>query len=100
MDLSSALAYNRKMRGNVLFRAGWYSEAADTYRDAYEKFRAIGEPRGEALSTLGLLKSSRQLGRPRSRTLQELHELRDSLNSWDLQHTRRMVENAIADLDG
>ena len=100
MDLSSALAYNRKMRGNVLFRAGWHSEAADTYRDAYEKFRAIGEPRGEALSALGMLKSAHQLGRPRSRTLQELRELRDSLNSWDLQHTRRMVENAIADLDG
>lgn len=100
MDLSSALAYNRKMRGNVLYRAGWYSDAAETYGDAHEKFQAISEPRGEALSRLGLLKTRYQLGRPLSRTRQELCELRDSLNSWDLQHTRKMVENTIVELGG
>jgi tetratricopeptide (TPR) repeat protein len=31
MRLSSALAYNHKMRGNVYYRAGRYAEARDTY---------------------------------------------------------------------
>ncbi|GAB3295932.1 tetratricopeptide repeat protein [Parasphingorhabdus pacifica] len=99
MDLSSALAYNRKMRGNVLLRAGWHDEAARAYRDAREKFRAIREPRGEALATLGLIKSlDRGGGRSRSETVRELVELRDSLQEGQLRHTRRMVEDALRDL--
>ncbi|EQD85020.1 hypothetical protein N599_16970 [Saccharopolyspora erythraea D] len=98
MDLSSALAYNRKMRGNVLFRASWYGEASRTYRDAREKFRAIGEPRGEALAQLGLLKSLDKLGRPRPETERDLAALRDSLQSHELGHTRQMVENTIEEL--
>ncbi|KUH35297.1 tetratricopeptide repeat protein, partial [Streptomyces kanasensis] len=34
MELSSALAYNHKMRGNVLYRAGRYAEARDRYAGA------------------------------------------------------------------
>lgn len=98
MDLSSALAYNRKMRGNVLYRASWYSESARTYRDASEKFRSISEPRGETLAQLGLLKSLNKLGRPYVETERELVGLRDSLASHELRHTRRMVEEAIEEL--
>ena len=98
MDLSSALAYNRKMRGNVLFRAGWYDEAVRTYRDAWKKFRSIREPRGSALAELGLLKSVDKLGRPRSETVRELVALRDSLDGDDLRHTRQMVQDALDDL--
>ncbi|GAA4834523.1 tetratricopeptide repeat protein [Saccharopolyspora rosea] len=95
MDLASALAYNRKMRGNVLFRASWYGEAARTYRDAWEKFQAIEEPRGSALARLGLLKSLDRLGRPRRDTERELRELRDRLDGHELRHTKRMVEEAL-----
>ncbi|MBB5155085.1 tetratricopeptide repeat protein [Saccharopolyspora phatthalungensis] len=98
MDLTSALAYNRKMRGNVLFRACWYGEAARTYRDAQNMFRSIKEPRGAALAELGLLKSLDKLGRPRPATEQELHALRDRLDSRELRHTKRMVEEAISEM--
>lgn len=95
MDLSSALAYNRKMRGNVFFRAGWFGEAARTYREAKDRFRGIREPRGAALAQLGLLKSLDRLGRPAEATMRELVELRDGLDSNELWHTRRMVQEAI-----
>ncbi|GAA0526420.1 hypothetical protein GCM10011581_13240 [Saccharopolyspora subtropica] len=98
MDLSSALAYNRKMRGNVLFRACWYGEAARTYREAWDMFRSINEPRGAALARLGLLKSLDKLGRPRADTERDLRELRDTLDSRELRHTRKMVEEAIDEL--
>ncbi|MCI2419081.1 tetratricopeptide repeat protein [Saccharopolyspora sp. K220] len=98
MDLSSALAYNRKMRGNVLFRACWYSEAARTYRDARKMFRSINEPRGAALAELGLLKSLDKLGRPRPATERELYALLDTLDSRELRHTKRMVEEAIIEM--
>lgn len=95
MDLSSALAYNRKMRGNVYFRAGWFGEASRTYRDAKDRFRVIREPRGSALAQLGLLKSLDKLGRPPEATMRDLVELRDGLNPNELWHTRRMVQDAI-----
>lgn len=98
MDLTSALAYNRKMRGNVLFRACWYGEAARTYRDAQKMFRSINEPRGAALAELGLLKSRDKLGRPRPATERDLRALRDALDSRELRHTRRMVEEAISEM--
>lgn len=97
MDLSSALAYNRKMRGNVHFRSGRYGDAARTYRDAHGKFRAIREPRGMALAQLGLLKSLDKLGRPAEATMADLVALRDDVNANELWQTRRMVEDAIAE---
>ncbi|MEU6130247.1 tetratricopeptide repeat protein [Saccharopolyspora sp. NPDC047091] len=97
MDLSSALAYNRKMRGNVQFRAGRHQEAARTYRDAHDKFRALREPRGMALARLGLLKSLDALGRPAEATMADLVALRDEVNGNELWQTRTMVENAIAE---
>lgn len=45
MNLSSALAYNHKMRANVLFRAGRYEEAREVYEQALGEFRAMDEPR-------------------------------------------------------
>ncbi|MEU5849513.1 tetratricopeptide repeat protein [Saccharopolyspora shandongensis] len=98
MDLVSALAYNRKMRGNVLFRACWHGEAARTYRDAKQMFQTINEPRGAALAELGLLKSLDKLGRPRPATERDLCALRDRLDSRELRHTRRMVEEAISEM--
>jgi tetratricopeptide (TPR) repeat protein len=98
MDLVSALAYNRKMRGNVLYRACWYGEAARTYRDTQKMFRSINEPRGAALAKLGLLKSLDKMGRPRPITERELHTLRDTLDSRELRHTKQMVEEAINEM--
>ncbi|MER7078772.1 Tetratricopeptide repeat-containing protein [Saccharopolyspora kobensis] len=98
MDLSSALAYNRKMRGNILFRACWYGEATRTYEEAQKMFRAINEPRGAALAELGLLKSRDKLGRPRPATERDLIALRDSLDTRELRHTRKMVQDALDEL--
>ncbi|MGW1680745.1 tetratricopeptide repeat protein [Saccharopolyspora sp. NPDC002376] len=98
MDLSSALAYNRKMRGNVLFRACWYGEAVRTYQEAQKMFRAINEPRGAALAELGLIKSRDKLGRPRPATERDLRALLDTLDSQELRHTRKMVQDALDDL--
>ncbi|HET6859477.1 MAG TPA: tetratricopeptide repeat protein, partial [Streptomyces sp.] len=75
MKLSSALAYNHKMRGNVLYRAGRYTEARGLYTQALAEFRAMSEPRGEALSRLGLAKSLARLGHDRAETAAELAEL-------------------------
>ncbi|MFG3495859.1 tetratricopeptide repeat protein [Streptomyces sp. NPDC047928] len=98
MRLSSALAYNHKMRGNVLYRAGRYAEARDTYAKALEEFRAMDEPRGTALSRLGLAKSLARLGRDASRTAAELAELRHTLDRIGLRHARDMVDKAAAEL--
>ena len=62
IQLVSALAYNHKMRGNVLFRAGRHAEAEECYSEALEEFRAMGEPRGEALARLGLVKARARQG--------------------------------------
>ncbi|KAA5833759.1 tetratricopeptide repeat protein [Saccharopolyspora hirsuta] len=98
MDLSSALAYNRKMRGNVLFRACWYGEAARTYQEALKMFRAMNEPRGAALAELGLLKSRDKLGRPRPATERDLRALRDTLDDREHRHTRKMVQDALDEM--
>lgn len=72
MDLASALACNRKMRGNVLFRVGWYDEAARIYQDAEQKFQNIGETRGIALARLGWLKSAHRLGRSCPESIEDI----------------------------
>ncbi|MFE6622320.1 tetratricopeptide repeat protein [Streptomyces sp. NPDC057740] len=94
MKLSSALAYNHKMRGNVLYRAGRYAEARGLYEQALAEFRAMSEPRGEALSRLGLVKSRARLGRDRAETAAELAELAGVLERIGLRHAREMVARA------
>lgn len=98
MKLSSALAYNHKMRGNVLYRAGRYTEARDLYEQALAEFRAMSEPRGEALSRLGLAKSLARLGRDRAETADELADLARVLEGIGLRHAREMVARAQEEL--
>ncbi|QJS99580.1 tetratricopeptide repeat protein [Streptomyces asoensis] len=98
MNLSGALAYNHKMRGNVLYRAGRYPEARQLYTQALGEFRAMGEPRGEALSRLGLTKSLARLGRDRTETAAELAELARELERIGLRHAREMVARAQNEL--
>ncbi|GGV04808.1 hypothetical protein GCM10010260_47510 [Streptomyces filipinensis] len=94
MNLSSALAYNHKMRGNVLYRAERFTEARELYELALEEFRAMSEPRGEALARLGLAKSLAQLGRDRAETAAELADLARTLERSGLKHAREMVARA------
>ncbi|MGW5641077.1 tetratricopeptide repeat protein, partial [Streptomyces sp. NPDC003832] len=98
MKLSSALAYNHKMRGNVLYRAGRYTEAEELYREALAEFRAMREPRGEALSRLGLAKARARLGRDRTETAAELADLARTLERIGLRHAREMVARAEEEL--
>ncbi|MFG2839389.1 tetratricopeptide repeat protein [Streptomyces zaomyceticus] len=98
IELAGALAYNHKMRGNVLYRAGRYQEARELYARALEEFREMEEPRGTALSRLGLVKAEARLGREASRTADELAELRSLLNHIGLRHARDMVDRAAAEL--
>ncbi|WP_280881735.1 tetratricopeptide repeat protein [Streptomyces pseudovenezuelae] len=98
MKLSSALAYNHKMRGNVLYRAGRYAEARDLYEQALAEFRAMSEPRGQALARLGLAKSLARLGRDRAETAAELAELAGELDRIGLRHAREMVARAEVEL--
>jgi len=91
MDLASALAYNHKMRGNVLYRAGRHAEAHDTYAVALDEFTAMGEPRGAALSRLGLAKCRAHLGRDRAETLADLDALEADFGRMGLRHARDMV---------
>ncbi|MFF5019856.1 tetratricopeptide repeat protein [Streptomyces sp. NPDC001165] len=97
MNLSSALAYNHKMRGNVFYRAGRYAEARDLYELALEEFRAMSEPRGEALARLGLAKSQAHLGHDRAETAAELADLARVLERSGLRHAREMVARAQAE---
>ncbi|MER6425014.1 tetratricopeptide repeat protein [Streptomyces sp. NPDC001137] len=94
MRLSSALAYNHKMRGNVLYRAGRLAEARDLYEQALAEFRAMSEPRGQALARLGLAKSLARLGRDRAETAAELADLAQELERIGLRHAREMVARA------
>ncbi|MFJ3670978.1 tetratricopeptide repeat protein [Streptomyces sp. NPDC090106] len=94
MQLSGALAYNHKMRGNVLYRAGRYAEARDLYEEALAEFRAMREPRGEALSRLGLAKSLAHLGRDRAETAAELAELAEVFGRIGLRHAAETVARA------
>lgn len=98
MKLSSALAYNHKMRANVLYRAGRYQEAQRVYEQALEEFRAMTEPRGEALSRLGLVKSLARLGRDAEETAADLDTLRSTLDRIGLLNARDMVDKAYAEL--
>ncbi|MEV7570929.1 tetratricopeptide repeat protein [Streptomyces tanashiensis] len=96
--LSSALAYNHKMRGNVLYRAGRFEEARELYTLALEEFREMDEPRGTALSRLGLVKAGARLGRDAAHTAAELAELRSTLDRIGLRHARDMVDKAAVEL--
>ncbi|GGR53759.1 tetratricopeptide repeat protein [Streptomyces roseolus] len=98
MRLSSALAYNHKMRGNVLYRAGRYEQARAMYALALEEFQEMDEPRGTALSRLGLVKASARLGRDAAHTAVDLAELRSTLDRIGLRHARDMVDKAAAEL--
>ncbi|MEE4495989.1 tetratricopeptide repeat protein [Streptomyces sp. BE230] len=98
MKLSSALAYNRKMRANVLYRAQRYEEAREVYEEALSEFRAMAEPRGEALARLGLVKSLARLGRDHAETAAELDVLRGTLDRIGLLNARDMVDKAYAEL--
>ncbi|MFF5979048.1 tetratricopeptide repeat protein [Streptomyces olindensis] len=98
MRLSSALAYNHKMRGNVLYRAGRYAEARAWYERALAEFREMSEPRGEALSRLGLAKALARLGRAPGETAAELADLAGVLERIGLQHAREMVARAHEEL--
>ncbi|OEJ23758.1 hypothetical protein AR457_03855 [Streptomyces agglomeratus] len=98
MKLSSALAYNHKMRANVLYRARRYEEARQVYEQALAEFRAMSEPRGEALARLGLTKARAHLGRDQAETAAELGELRRTLDRIGLRHARDMVDKAHAEL--
>ncbi|NEB43787.1 tetratricopeptide repeat protein, partial [Streptomyces sp. SID339] len=91
MDLASALAYNHKMRGNVLYRAGRYEAARETYAVALDEFTAMREPRGTALSRLGLVKCRARLGRDHAATLAELSALEADFDRMGLRHARDMV---------
>ncbi|MFC9248951.1 tetratricopeptide repeat protein [Streptomyces sp. NPDC057136] len=98
MKLSSALAYNHKMRANVLYRARRYEEARQVYEEALAEFRAMSEPRGTALARLGLAKARARLGRDHAETAAELSELRRTLDRIGLRHARDMVDKAHAEL--
>ncbi|MEW2495231.1 tetratricopeptide repeat protein [Streptomyces nodosus] len=98
MNLRGALAFNHKMRGNVLYRAGRYEEAREWYARALEEFGDMTEPRGTALSRLGLTKTLARLGRGSAQTEAELVELRGLLEGIGLRHAREMVEKAAAEL--
>ncbi len=98
MNLRGALAFNHKMRGNVLYRAGRYEEARGWYARAWEEFEDMAEPRGTALSRLGLVKSLSRLGRERARTAADLVELGGVLERIGLRHAGEMVQKAAAEL--
>lgn len=98
VQLVGALAYNHKMRGNVLYRAGRYAEAEEVYGGALAEFRAMGEPRGEALSRLGLVKAKARLGRSPARTAADLDALERALADIGLRHAGDMIAKARAEL--
>ncbi len=98
MTLTSALAYNHKMRGNVLYRAGRHRQAREVYAATVEEFRAMSEPRGEALARLGLVKARARLGRDRAETAADLAELDRGLRRVGLHHVREMVARAYQEL--
>ena len=96
MDLRGALAFNHKMRGNVLYRAGRYEEARDLYTRALAEFRDMTEPRGTALSRLGLAKARARLGRDSAETAAELDALRANKNNTDPTRKVRFLPYGIA----
>ncbi|MFJ8825955.1 tetratricopeptide repeat protein [Streptomyces sp. NPDC102467] len=99
MNLAGALAYNHKMRGNVLYRAGWFEAARVTYGIALAEFSAMHEKRGAALARLGLTKSRARLGRARQETLAELAELERDFTRIGLKAARESVVAFRAELN-
>ncbi|MET9497936.1 tetratricopeptide repeat protein [Streptomyces sp. NPDC006552] len=99
MDLAGALAYNHKMRGNILYRAGWYEAARVTYGLALSEFEAMQEKRGAALARLGLTKARARLGRARGETLTELAELEAEFTRIGLKGAGEAVVAFRAELD-
>ncbi|MEV0281780.1 tetratricopeptide repeat protein [Streptomyces sp. NPDC050610] len=98
LNLAGALAYNLKMRGNVLFRAERYAEAEEAYADAERRFHAMREPRGESLARLGLVKTRSRMGRCPELTRQNLDELHRTFDRIGLHHAREMVERFRAEV--
>ncbi|GAA2369297.1 tetratricopeptide repeat protein [Streptomyces carpaticus] len=99
MNLTSALAYNHKMRANVLFRARRYRQARRAYEETLAEFRAIDELRGQALCRLGLAKTLYRLGeRDSARTATELRALRAEFQRIGLYHAADMTDKALAEL--
>ncbi|MFF3975868.1 tetratricopeptide repeat protein [Streptomyces sp. NPDC001828] len=98
VQLVGALAYNHKMRGNVLYRAGRYAEAEEVYSGALAEFRAMGEPRGEALSRLGLVKAQARQGRAAELTAADLDVLERALGGIGLRRAGDMIAKARAEL--
>ncbi|WP_328314601.1 tetratricopeptide repeat protein [Streptomyces sp. NBC_00442] len=98
IQLVGALAYNHKMRGNVLFRAGRHAEAEECYRGALGEFRAMGEPRGEALARLGLVKAQARQGRAVERTAADLDELERAFGAIGLLRGSDLIGAARAEL--
>jgi hypothetical protein len=68
------------------------------YAGALAEFEAMSEPRGTALSRLGLAKSLARLGRGHAETAAELDELAVTLEGIGLRHAHRMVERARTEL--
>ncbi|MFJ8076528.1 tetratricopeptide repeat protein [Streptomyces sp. NPDC096176] len=91
LELAGALAYNHKMRGNVLFRAARYEEACTAYAVALREFRGMHEARGTALARLGLAKSRARRGRAPAATLAELAELEREFARIGLRQARQSV---------
>ncbi|WP_307172893.1 tetratricopeptide repeat protein [Streptomyces sp. B3I7] len=98
MNLLGALAYNHKMRGNVLYRAGRYAESRELYTRALEEFDGMDEPRGRALARLGLVKSLARLGREPAETAADLDVLAETLDRIGLRHGRESVRRAREEL--
>ena len=86
--------FHRNAEGSVLYRAGRWAEARDLYEQALTEFRAMSEPRGQALARLGLAKSQARLGRDRAETASELADLARELERIGLRHAREMVARA------
>lgn len=100
MRLEAALAYNHKMRGNVLYRAGRYAEAERVYRDTVEEFTRISEPRGEALARLGLVKSQARQGASPDQVDADLRDLHARFTESGLRHAADMAQAAREELLG
>ncbi|MCK8678484.1 tetratricopeptide repeat protein [Streptomyces lichenis] len=98
IGLTSALAYNHKMRGNVLYRAGRHQEARELYEQALEEFTGMDEARGTALARLGLAKARARLGRDPRETAGELVEIRALLERIGLRQARQMAAAAADEL--
>ncbi len=94
MSLLIALAYNHKMRGNVLLRANRAPEAAELYRRAQDEFAELDEPRGHALASLGLIKSQAHNCCSTEQTERELQALRERVADSGLSALIAVIDSA------